>query len=108
MSITVASLNAPQVFKAGDEGVIRPRLLTHVAIEYSEEARQAKLEGEIELTAVIRADGSVANVEVIKGFGAGMDQEAVKALKQWHFEPAEKDGEPVAFKACVTMRFKLL
>ncbi len=91
MCITAASLNAQQMFKAGDEGVIRPQLLKRVGIEYSEEARRRKLEGKIDLTAVIRADGSVADVEVIKSFGAGMDEEAVKALKQWQFKPAEKD-----------------
>ena len=62
----------------------------------------------MDLTAVVRADGSVGNVEVIKSFGAGMDEEAVKAVKQWQFKPAEKDGETVAFKACITMSFSLL
>ena len=106
--IAATALDAQQVFKAGDEGVTRPRLLKHVPIEYSEEARQAKLEGTVNLIAVIRADGSVANVEVTKALGAGMDEKAVEAVKQWRFKAAKKNGDDVAFEACVTISFRLL
>jgi TonB family protein len=63
--------------------------------------------GTVELQAVIGTDGSVAKVQVTKGLGYGLDENAAKALAQWRFRPGTKDGKPVNVRIEIKMNFSL-
>ena len=88
-------------------GVSAPRLLNKVEPEYSEEAREAKVQGTAVLEIEVWPDGKAHNIRVVRSLGRGLDEEAVKALEQWEFEPGMKDGEPVRIAATVEMNFRL-
>jgi len=52
-------------------------------------------------------DGVVRDITVTKSLGVGPDEEAVKSLQTWKFEPATLDGKPVALKIAVQVDFRL-
>ena len=88
-------------------GVAPPRLLKEVRAEYSDSARRANLEGEVELEIVIRRDGTVGDVKILKGLGLGLNNQAVQAVRQWRFAPARLKGTPVDVIVEVSVEFKL-
>src|SRR5437867_8475334 len=84
-----------------------PRPLYSPDPEYSEQARIQQLEGTCPLRATVGGDGAVYDVEVEHRLGGGLDEKAVEALRRWRFEPARKDGRPVAAEVHVEMTFRI-
>jgi TonB family protein len=66
-----------------------------------------RVEGEIVLYAVIRRDGSVDGIQLVRGLDTELDANAVRALAQWKFQPATKAGDPVELEAIVHIPFRL-
>jgi TonB family protein len=58
------------------------------------------------LYAVIRADGSVDSVELVRGIDQQLDANAMEALTQWKFRPATRQGTPVDVEAIVHIPFR--
>lgn len=79
-----------------DPGVVMPAVLTDVRPHYTPAAMQAKIQGDVELALVVRADGSVSDVEVTRSLDAtyGLDDAAIDAARQWTCKPGTKDGRP--------------
>lgn len=90
-------------------GIQPPRLIHEVKPAYTEEAKAAKVHGVVLLEAVVLEDGTVDPVRVTRSLDKehGLDDEAVKALRQWRFEPGRKDGEPVRVRVEIEMSFTL-
>ncbi len=88
-------------------GVSAPRVIYDPDPEYSEEARQAKYQGTVVLWIVIGPDGRARDVRVQRALGMGLDQKAVEAVRSWRFQPAMKDGHPVAVQVNVEVNFRL-
>jgi protein TonB len=78
-------------------GVELPRVLREVKPQYTADAMRAKVQGTVLLEAVVMPDGSVGRVEVLKSLDPvfGLDQEAMKAARQWRFAPGTRFGQPV-------------
>jgi TonB family protein len=74
---------------------------------YTDEARRRGTTGNVLLEIVITRDGSVGDVSVRRGLGAGLDQRAVDAVRQWKFSPARRLGEPVDVIVEVAVEFTL-
>ena len=91
--------------KAGE--ITPPHLTTKTDPEYSDIARQLKYQGTALLSLVVDASGMVQNVQVTQPLGAGLDENAIAAVKQWKFDPATKDGKPVAVAIAVEVDFRL-
>jgi TonB family protein len=87
--------------------VMAPKQILGVDPTYSEEARQAKFQGQVKLWFVVGSDGRVRNVKVLRSLGHGLDECAIKVLPLWLFEPARKEGVPVAVQENVEMSFRL-
>jgi TonB family protein len=83
-------------------------LVHRVEPEYSEAARKAKLQGTVVVLIEVWPDGRPHNIRVQSGLGLGLDEAAVKAVEQWRFRPAAKDGVPVRVGARVEVYFRLL
>jgi bla regulator protein BlaR1 len=100
---------APRHFTGQDAGVVLPAVLTEVRPQYTPAAMDAKIQGDVLLTATVRADGSVTDVAVLESLDTtyGLDDAAVAALQQWTFKPGTKDGRPVDVEVHVSMRFTL-
>lgn len=94
------------VYRVGG-GVSAPRAIFAPEPEYSEEARKAKYQGVVVLGLVVGPDGKPRSLHVERGLGMGLDQKAVEAVKSWKFEPAQKDGRPVAVMISVEVAFRL-
>ncbi len=88
-------------------GVSAPRAIYQPDPEYSEEARKAKYQGTVILWCVVGPDGRVHEVKVQRSLGLGLDEKAMEAVKTWKFEPAKKDGSPVAVQINVEVNFRL-
>jgi periplasmic protein TonB len=88
-------------------GIEPPRLLREVKAEYTEEARRRGITGDVLLEIVVRRDGSVGDVRVLQGLGAGLDQRAITAVKQWRFNAARRKGVPVDVLVEVAVEFTL-
>ena len=84
-----------------------PAILREVKPDYTEEGRRRNLEGDVVLEIVVKSDGSVGNVKLLQGLGAGLDQRATDAVRQWRFSPAKRYGTPVDVIVEVAMEFKL-
>lgn len=89
-------VRANDVYQIAEGGITIPRIISRVAPVYTEEARTAKVRGTVVLFAEITSAGSVENVVVLHKLQPGLDESAVRAVKQWKFSPALKDGQPVA------------
>jgi len=88
-------------------GVSVPVLIKEVKPKYTPEAKKAKIQGVVTLEGVVNTDGTIGDVEVTTSLDAGLDQEAIKAVKQWRFEPGTKDGKPVPVLITLEMTFTL-
>jgi protein TonB len=88
-------------------GVEPPRLLREVKADYTDEARRRGLTGNVLLEIVVRRDGSVGEVTVLRGLGAGLEQRAIEAVHQWRFDPAHLHGTPVDVIVQVSVEFTL-
>jgi TonB family protein len=88
-------------------GVLPPRLMREVKAAYTEEARQRNLEGAVVLEIVVRRDGSVSDVKLVDGLGAGLNERAMAAVRQWRFSPATRFGQAVDVIVEVEVEFKL-
>ena len=88
-------------------GITAPAILREVKPDYTEEGRRRHLEGDVVLEIVVKSDGSVGSVKLVQGLGAGLDQRAIDAVRQWRFSPAKRYGVPVDVIVEVAMEFKL-
>jgi TonB family protein len=93
-------------FRPGS-GIDPPRLLREVKAEYTDEARRRGITGDVVLEIVVKRDGSVGDVKILQGRGAGLEQRAVAAVRQWRFSPARRRGEPVDVIVEVAVEFTL-
>ena len=91
----------------GGSGIEPPRLLREVKADYTEEARQRRIAGDVILEIVVRRDGSVGDVKVLQGLGSGLNERAVQAVRQWRFAAARRQGAPVDVIVEVAVEFKI-
>src|SRR5580692_8390676 len=89
-------------------GITPPHVVSKNEPEYSEEARNARLEGTVILSLVVDASGVPRSLRVLKGLGLGLDEKALAAVGTWHFAPGQKEGTPVPILATVQLNFRLL
>jgi periplasmic protein TonB len=96
------------VYRPGS-GIELPRVLREVKPQYTPDAMRAKVQGTVVLECVVMPDGSVDQVQVIRSLDPvfGLDQEAVKAAKQWRFAPGTRQGEPVPVLVTIELTFTL-
>ena len=88
-------------------GVSAPKVVYDPDPEYSEEARKAKYQGTVVLWLVVAPDGHPQQIRVQRSLGMGLDEKAIEAVRQWRFEPAKKDGQPVPVMINVEVNFRL-
>ncbi|MGH9561606.1 MAG: energy transducer TonB [Terracidiphilus sp.] len=76
-------------------------------VQYTPEARQMKIEGDVVLRVTFLASGRVVVQGVVRGLGHGLDQEAQRVAQQIRFRPATRDGRPVDLTTTITISFQL-
>jgi TonB family protein len=95
---------ADKVVRAG--GNVTTPVVTHkVEPVYTDDAKRARVAGNVVLSTVISTEGEATQIQVVSGLGHGLDEKATEALRRWRFEPGRKDGKPVAVASTVEFRF---
>ena len=88
-------------------GIAPPRLIHEERPRYTEDARQRGITGDVLLEIVVLRDGSVGDIRLVRRLGAGLDEQAIQAVRQWRFSPAEMAGAPVDVVVQVAVEFNL-
>lgn len=94
------------VFKVGG-GVAAPVPIYKPEPEFTEEARRAKHQGTVMLALIVGPDGRTRDIRVVNKLGMGLDEKAVESARQWKFQPATKNGQPVAVAINIEVDFTL-
>jgi TonB family protein len=89
------------------KGVTPPKVISQTEPEFSEQARSAKYQGVVVLSFIVDKTGQVRNLRVLQPLGFGLDRNAVETVSRWRFNPAEKDGEPIAVEIAAEVNFHL-
>ena len=92
-----------------DPSITLPSVREEVKPYYTPGAMEAKIQGIVSMAVVVLASGDVGEITVTRSLDKehGLDDEAVKAVRQWKFAPATKDGKAVAVEVTIQMAFTL-
>jgi TonB family protein len=89
-------------------GVVKPpKPISTPDPKYTEVARQAKYQGTTVLWVVVDQTGATQRVKIARAQGFGLDDEAVRTVREWKFKPATRDGNPIAVQINVEVNFRL-
>lgn len=100
-------------FSGGANGpgakLVMPTVIRDVKPRYTTEAMRARVQGAVVVRAIVQADGTVSDVQVVRSLDPvfGLDQEAVRAATQWRFRPALMAGQPVPMAITIELVFNL-
>jgi periplasmic protein TonB len=96
------------VYRPGN-GVTLPRVLHEERPQYTSDAMRAKVQGTVLLECVVKPDGSVSDVQIIRSLDPtfGLDLQAVNAARKWRFAPGTRLGEPVPVLITIELTFTL-
>jgi TonB family protein len=98
----------PTTFRFDPDGdVTEPKVIHKVNPTYPEEARKARLTGVVVCETVITAAGEISDVKILRTADEVFNQPTIDALKQWKFEPATLEGEPVDVIYILTIKYRL-
>lgn len=104
-----AANNAGVVYTPDDEGIEIPKPVQMVDPDYTEAAMRAQIQGEIWLEVVVLPAGTVGEVTITKSLDRlfGLNDEAIKAARQWLWSPGTRFGEPVPVRVPIAIEFRL-
>ena len=100
-----ALMTLAQPLSAQPAGVVPPKPVSRVDAVYPREALAGKEHGEVVLGVTVDAEGHVHAVQVLQTAGKALDDAAMSAAWQWTFEPAQRNGAPIAAKISVPFHF---
>jgi len=96
------------IYRLCDEGVEPPRLIHEVTPLYPPEVMRARIQGRVVLRGVVGVDGLIRDIRIRRPLDGGrLDEEAIKALGQWRFEPGRFRGQSVPVMVTAEMTFNL-
>lgn len=106
--LRAAPLPAQEIPGPG-KNVTLPSVVREVKPDYTENAKAARIQGTVRLKVVVTDDGTVGDVQVTQSLDTkyGLDDQAIKAAKQWVFKPGMKDGKRVAVQIQIELTFTL-
>ena len=100
-----SSVEPPKPGGAGGQ-VKPPKLLKSFPPVYPPVARQRKMEGDVTIEATVDAAGNVARTRVVSGL-AIFHQVAIDGLRNWKYQPATLNGQPVSADVLVVLKFRI-
>ena len=93
---------------AGARGVTHPVCLRCPPAQYSYPALLHKVQGNVTLDAIVGTDGWVSNVRILGSLGSGLDEQAMKAVRTWQWDPArDAEGKTVPAHQTVVVTFRI-
>lgn len=110
----VGSAGIPQIQAAATPAMMKAtpastnlEVISKPPVQYTNEAKQLKVQGDVILRVTFTAAGRVVVEGVVHGLGHGLDEEARKVAQQIRFHPATKDGQAVDLTTNITITFQL-
>jgi TonB family protein len=88
-------------------GVLAPAAISKVAPEYTEEARQARIQGKVTMLVWVSSEGIPELMRITHSLDPGLDWKAIEAVRSWRFTPGQKDGKPVYTAISMDVDFRL-
>ena len=90
-------------------GVISPEIVHEEKPQYTSEAMRMKVQGIVEVEAIVLPDGTVGPVQIVRSLDDrfGLDQKAIEAVKRWRFRPGTRMGKPVPVLVNIELTFTL-
>ena len=104
----VTSTPAPSEAAEPASPTTEPIAIATPDVTYTDDARRARLEGEVQFRVTVGTDGQVHDIQPLNHHGMGLDEQAVAALQEWRFKPATRGGKPVPQTIIVNMSFRLI
>lgn len=101
-----AHVNGDDFYRAGVNSVDSPRCFYMPNPPYSEEARAAHFTGVVLVQAIVRADGRVGNILVLRTPGLGLTESTLQTMPQWRCKPAVLNGKPVSTFVTFEVNFR--
>jgi TonB family protein len=98
----------PAFYRLGDRGVERPSPIHQPPPQYTPEAMQAKIQGTVMVECIVKPTGLCEDIQIARSLDpSGLDQQAIKAVQAWRFNPGKRKGEPVPVIVNIEMAFRL-
>lgn len=94
----------PEIYDPAPD-VELPQLVYTVKPELTPEALENKVSGSVRLALIVNASGAVQDAKVLSPLGFGLDQRALDSVRQWRFRPGRRNGQPVAVRFTLSLRF---
>ncbi|HYC58893.1 MAG TPA: TonB family protein [Thermoanaerobaculia bacterium] len=95
------------VYSAVPPGGTQPEEIDRAIPRYPAAARRANVQGPVVIRGIVRRDGTIDNLEILKDLPYGLGDEARRAVSRWRFRPATYRGEPIDVYYTVTVNFRL-
>ncbi len=102
-----AAAAAPKVMVANTGNETTVEVISHPRPEYTPEAKQLKIQGDVVLEVRFSADGRCHVIRVVRGLGHGLDEQAIRVAEETQFKPATRDGRPVDITTYYRIDFQL-
>jgi len=101
------SSSVPLILSAGKDGVSAPRCSYCPPANYTDPARVAKLNGIVVLQLTISEQGRMVDAKVVRGLPYGLNESAIRSVRDWQFQPATRNGEPITCMVMMETNFRL-
>ena len=98
--------SAPSAVAPTEAKTTPPVLVSHGQPQYTAEASQLKIQGDVVLRVKITTTGQMEVISLIHGLGHGLDESAMKSAPTYHFQPAKKNGQPVDYETNIIIKFQ--
>jgi TonB family protein len=107
--LTAQALAPPSASVPLPPGATPPRPLQQVRANYTSEALRRKITGSVLIQGIIGLDGTFQSLRIVRSLDSvyGLDDEALKAARQWRFAPGMKDGQPVPVEITIEISFSV-
>jgi TonB family protein len=105
--LTPIALAQPEEQNGASRDKAAPVIVRRIEPEYTTEARAKGIQGVVTLSADVASDGTTQNIRVVKSLDHGLDRNAIAAVKEWRFQPATRNGQPVTVPASIDVRFEI-
>jgi TonB family protein len=96
----------PDAESAAGAGFKAPEFLNRVKPEFTDPADRADINATVEARVVLRASGEMGDIEIIRWAGFGLDEAAIRAIRQLKFKPASRNGQPISTRAVIRYNFR--
>lgn len=97
----------PKVMVANTGNETTVEVISHPRPQYTQEAKQLKIQGDVVLQVRFSADGRCHVIRVVRGLGHGLDEQAIRVAEETQFKPATRDGRPVDITTYYRIDFQL-